>query len=204
MKGPFIGLKSFLSNIKQKKMAQIVNVGRKSTIIEGSESEINEIRQKLHDLGFNFDNCQYIELKEVSNAYSPQPQPSPAPQKAPEPQKSSAPQQSPAPQKAPEPQKNSAPQETSTPQSSSQESSFPYKITPINNGYSILIPQSKLDAVTSLFHQKKRLKKDDPNDKNISYFFAFKPPNIEFSVYPNDSPDENHKIEVALKLLSLI
>ncbi|KAK8833819.1 hypothetical protein M9Y10_009249 [Tritrichomonas musculus] len=167
-------------------MAQIVNVGRKSTIIEGSESEINEIRQKLHDLGFNFDNCQYIELKEVSNAYSPQPQPSPAPKKAPEPQKSSA------------------PQETSTPQSSSQESAFPYKITPIKSGYSILIPQSKLDAVSSLFHQKKRLKKDDPNDKKISYFFAFKSPNIEFSVYPNDSPDENHKIEVALKLLSLI
>ena len=143
-------------------MAQIVQVGKKSTIIEGSEAELNEIRQKLHELGFNFDNYQYIELKELS--------PKPQPKSQPKPQKS-------------------------------------YEITKIENGFKILIPDSKLSQITSKFPvvngHTKRLRMDNPTVKGGYLFFALKSPYVEFSIYPQES-DDKKVIDIALQLLSLV
>lgn len=209
-------------------MADIVKIGKKSTIIEGTEAQINEIRQKLHDLGFNFENYQYIELKPIDNTpkhsnqalvfkMSPavQQQPAAQPAQNPQPAQKSQPKPTPKPQPAqkpqPKPEPKPQPQPTQKPQPApASQSDLPYEIIKIENGFQINIPQSKMDLVLSQFPivrnvQKKRISKPSPNDPNSNYFFILKPQCVEFNVYPPESNVDEHRTkETALRLLSLI
>lgn len=196
-------------------MAQIVQISKKATIIEGSQSEIDEIRKKLHDLGFNFENYQYIELKVdekptsnisfLNNQQNPTPAPQPKPASVSKP--SSEPKPAPQPKPASEPKP--APEPKPAENKPAPQSGFSYEVTPIEGGYQIFIPQSKMDQVLKNFpivrnRQKNKISKPNPDNPDGNYFFTLKQPYVEFKIYPpEDNVDQHHVIEVALNLLSL-
>ncbi|OHS95640.1 hypothetical protein TRFO_38236 [Tritrichomonas foetus] len=164
-------------------MAQINEISRRTTIIEGSEAQINEIRNKLHDLGIDIQDHLFLELKQtqssnISIAIKQETLPKSQPEKP------------------PEAAKVEQPKPASNPLSD-------YPISKTGNGFRISIPDKDIDKMKQFFGGKNRKPCDDPNSES-KFFMVNKLPNIDFSVFPENgkSDEENHT--TALKLLGLL
>ena len=158
-------------------MAFVNEFGRRITIIEGNEAEINEIRAKLNELGIDIINTQFLELKNKDlNTKTP----------------SSQPQVNNKIETAPTSNENSE-----------NEALNKYNIQKAGDNYKIPIYDSDIEKIKEFFGKKKRKAiKEEGTQSN--FFFVLCNQFVEYSLFPNNNKSTNENHLTALKMLNLV